>query len=322
MGVLLDNLETVLIVTVVYCGLLAIAVKLGPYRARDKEICLSGSVFILSSVNVVISVVCSLHTSHHLLTSDISLASLLLDRSRFREACLLAVAGFHLFDLCAMIRFSWLLWDRILILHHVVVLIAIEGVVYSGTASAYVAVLLANEVSTVPLNIRYFLMFAGMQDTRCYCINGLALMASFFMCRLSVISLVAAALISTWATHVVFELEALTRPHQVWVAVLSALLLVHFLLNCFWFAHVIEHARRVWRKLWAPQTRDEDESSFTRRVWQKILVPAKGGEDESSSSMAHSYGSTEPFDEKDIEGAPEDAINWRIGPSQRPTSLA
>ncbi|CAM9362895.1 unnamed protein product, partial [Heterosigma akashiwo] len=51
--------------------------------------------------------------------------------------------------------------------------------------SAYVGALLVNEVSTPFLNARYFLWKLGLENSKAYFYNGLALYATFSICRVA-----------------------------------------------------------------------------------------------------------------------------------------
>lgn len=175
------------------------------------------------------------------------LESAAFDSTATRDRSLHVVSGYMCYDLLILLTYWRQLADPSMLVHHLVVGTALLlGVQYSA-ATFYMAVLCVNELSTVFLNLRYFLLFSGLQDSTLYLVNGLVLIASFFVFRVVTIAvLVAHALYSWWDLAFVQGFYWKRPPStRALFAGLTLLLLVHFVLNLVWFWKLIAHGRRA-----------------------------------------------------------------------------
>lgn len=167
--------------------------------------------------------------------------------TELRDISLLVVSGYMLYDLVILLSFWRQLADPSMLAHHLVVGTALVLGVQFRAATFYMAVLCINELSTLFLNARYFLLFSGRQDTTLYLVNGLALVVSFFVFRVLTISvLVAHALYSWWDLAFVQGFFWKRPPStRILFACLTLLLLAHYALNLVWFSKIWSHGARA-----------------------------------------------------------------------------
>lgn len=163
-----------------------------------------------------------------------------------RDFFLLVVSGYMIYDAVVLVAYARLIGDPLMLVHHAVVVIGLQVGVRFQAATFYISVLFVNEFSTIFLNIRYMLLYAGRSHEPLYVTNGLALLASFFVCRMCMITtLVAHAAYAWWVLAFVRGLYW-TRPvsDRFLFGGLTLLLVVHYVLNIFWFLKIVEHAKR------------------------------------------------------------------------------
>jgi hypothetical protein len=161
-----------------------------------------------------------------------------------RVPLLAATVGYLLYDLCLVWR-NPALGDRLLLLHHSVIITAMGIGASSGIGTFYMAAFLANEISTIFLNANYFLASSPRhKDTKLYKANAIALCLAFFGTRIVANSYLAYHLI----VHAWLPLRHLTGVYPASTvatcAFLSGLAIVHCGLNFVWFRQLILAALR------------------------------------------------------------------------------
>jgi hypothetical protein len=133
-----------------------------------------------------------------------------------------------------------------MIIHHMVVIVALEVGVHTHAGTFYMAVLLWNEYSTLFLNLRYFLLYGGYASSKMYYYNGVCLGATFLVFRVVAISFVLGHACMAWWELAIVEGLLWSRPtsDRILFGGLTSLLIVHWCLNFHWFLLVCGHIRR------------------------------------------------------------------------------
>ena len=206
----------------------------------------------VSFVNIgVCMVACAqLALDPHSYEAVVDLEQAAFNSSPTRDFFLLVVSGYMIYDAVVLVAYARLIGDPLMLVHHAVVVIGLQVGVRFQAATFYISVLFVNEFSTIFLNIRYILLYAGRSHEAVYVTNGLALLVSFFLCRMCMITaLVVHAAYAWWVLAFVRGLYW-TRPvsDRFLFGGLTLLLVVHYVLNIFWFLKIVAHARRGLRR--------------------------------------------------------------------------
>ncbi len=99
----------------------------------------------------------------------------------FRDYALMITSGYLFYDLLLCLRFSSL-GDRLILCHHVLILVAFGVGVSTTVGTFYMAALLLNEASTPFTNLNFALASCLLQNTMLYKVNGVCLWVSFLVC--------------------------------------------------------------------------------------------------------------------------------------------
>ena len=159
----------------------------GPYRPSrtpgwDTKTRLDANTRVVGFVNIGVC----LFTCGRLLADPATFEALTrLEEAAFgtspvRDFYLLVVAAYMIYDMAIVVYFYRAIGDPLMIVHHVVIIVAIQVGVQHRAATFYIAVLFMNELSTIFLNTRYLLLHMGRKDSSIYIYNGIALVLSFF----------------------------------------------------------------------------------------------------------------------------------------------
>lgn len=186
---------------------------------------------------------------------------LILGTSCDRDLCLTALVGYLFVDGCLAAREllrtkattrgrpgSYA--DPLVFAHHVLVALAFSVGLATRLATAVMAALIVNELSTPFVNLRVLLNLRWPPPRppridRLYLANGLALLATYTTARVGWTLLVLLKAARAWRDlgHVGWILGGYRLAT---VAVLSLFLLGHFIINLCWFAQILKHVRRLF----------------------------------------------------------------------------
>ncbi len=152
-------------------------------------------------------------------------------------------------DLCLCLYYRQALFNTLTILHHVLIITAFLLGVYSRVGTYYMSSMLLNEISTLFLNLNYFLAASkSYHNGAVYKINAVLLLLTFFLARVVFNLCSLSHLFSTWSelAHVYFF--RLTLRLQLTAVLLSSLATAHVLLNLAWFVAVCNAVRRKFSR--------------------------------------------------------------------------
>lgn len=91
--------------------------------------------------------------------------------------------GYFISDLAMILWFYPKLGGREYVLHHLLSMLSLSLLFYTGEGSFYVYVVLLSEITTPFVNLRWYLSIAGMKKTKAYMINGVLLFFGWMMAR-------------------------------------------------------------------------------------------------------------------------------------------
>jgi len=283
-------------------GLAHAAVRLVADRWRAPAVAVDWDSRVVGTVNAVIAVRAYAALREPLRWSTSSYDAVAA-ASCERDAAMLSLAGYLFFDLlvCFVLRSRGSggtsttggYDDPLVLAHHAIVVLAFFVGVATRLATAYMAALLVNEASTPFVNVRTFINVRwppprprSSPAQVAYVLNGLCLVASYFLCRVAWTAAVVAHAARAWA-HL-WRVGLLVRGYRLLVVVvLSSLLLAHLLINCLWFTHVIHHLLRQLRPLLS--------SSGARRRDPRGTTTTKKHDDNGNASSAAVEGDTKPL---------------------------
>jgi hypothetical protein len=163
---------------------------------------------------------------------------------RLRKPFLAATVGYLLYDLLMVLR-NPELGDRLIILHHAVIITAMTLGVSSGIGTFYMAAFLTNELSTLFLNANYFLASSPKhKDTALYKVNAVAGALCFFGTRIIANFYLAYHMIARTVLPLRHLAGVYSRLKVAACALLGGLAFVHCFLNVVWFRQLVVAAVR------------------------------------------------------------------------------
>jgi len=166
-----------------------------------------------------------------------------------RSVFLIVTSAYLTYDFGQCLKHRKILGDSLTLVHHLIIVVAFTTGVATGTGTFFMGCFLLNEVSTLFLNANFFLACNPQRrNGPLYRANGVALLVSFFLCRVVFNWYMAYhLLVHTWLplSHLL-EPGVTPMTTVVLCAVLSCLALLHCLLNMAWFMLL---AKAVARKL-------------------------------------------------------------------------
>lgn len=135
--------------------------------------------------------------------------------------------------------------SKAMLVHHVNILLLFFTGLAMHSFTWFMAAMLVNEVSTVPLHVTWFLKEHGQKDTLPFAIFGASLVLSFLVCR--VVAITAALIIFLRATgcNEVFTTDNVATA-MFWMALVA--FIVHWCLNVYWFYKLLLMAGKKSRR--------------------------------------------------------------------------
>ena len=131
--------------------------------------------------------------------------------------------------------------DMSFLFHHFLVGISIAASVHYSFVTWILAVLLFNELSTIFMNCRWFLLALGHKDSKLYVCNGVLFVLAFFLCRVLFLPFVFYFYATKWGLCWSVPVPTVLRT-------LSALNFpILWVLNLVWFRKLVRGALKALR---------------------------------------------------------------------------
>jgi len=165
-----------------------------------------------------------------------------------RAVYLALFGGYIAYDLVICLALTSLR-DLPTIFHHTVILAGLFSTLVFDMCTLYIAVLMFSEVSTLFLNLSYFLLKARCQTTNLYFFNGCCLLITFFIFRVLLITGVLLHVLFAWWK--LGFVKGLVYAEPFWrvsvVAMLSLLVVLHWFINIYWFGIIFNRSRCAFK---------------------------------------------------------------------------
>lgn len=261
------DLQTDLSITVATAGIYGVIyialTRVGPFHARDEKTKIVTSTAFISMINAALVMPCAFKLLWDVQGTDLwsNPAMATLHSNAMQDFCLSMLCAYVLFDGCTMLQNYELVGDRLLLLHHCVIALSVTWAQALHVGTFYLCVLCVNEMSTIPLNLRYMMLYSDMHDTIWYTVNGAVFLITFFVFRVLAIGLILWHVIQGWSSHAFDAVFTLKPGAYQLVLALTVLLSVHYVVNLFWFLQVAKHAKRgIMRLIGSQEVSDTDQA--------------------------------------------------------------
>jgi len=166
--------------------------------------------------------------------------------------------GYFIADTFALAYYYPLLpHTNVLLMHHLVCLACLAVSLFTRHGHIYIETMVITEVTTPLINIRWFLDKAGMKRSLAYRVNGLSIVAFWFLGRICIFI--------PYAAHILghFEESLLMAPPALLLGLVCPGLLAT--LNVMWFKQILRGAVKMLRR----QDDEEDEGRSPRAAKKK-----------------------------------------------------
>lgn len=259
------DLQTDLTISVVTAGVYGAAfvalVRAGPYHAQAEKTRIETSTSCISMVNALVVIPCAFKLIWDTYGTDvwINQSKAAMHSSALQDFCTSMLCAYVLFHASVILQNFKLVGDKLLLLHHAVVAVSVVWAQALQVGTFYLCALCVNEVSTIPLNLRYVMLYSDMQNTVWYTINGAVLLLTFLVFRVLAIGFILGHVISGWRDHTIYGVFEKKPEAYTLVLMLTVLLSVHFMVNMIWFLQVAKHAKRGIMRLMNDQEVNDSE---------------------------------------------------------------